>query len=226
MNVREVLNSILYVSTTGCQRSALPKDLAPKSTAHDYFIMLDRCGTLKRIHEALYIAAREQAGKEVSPTTAIVDSQNAKAAKNGGSGHDPQGYDAGKNVTGRKRHTLVDTLGLLLNVIVLPANIQDRHAAIDLLRRTRSRFPFIERIFADGGYAGAKTAAMVGSTGCWKIEIVERSDAHCFVILPKRWLVERTFAWVSRNRRRMQEFEHYVSTAATFVRLTRQTACS
>lgn len=123
-----------------------------------------------------------------------------------------------------------------MNVSVLPADIQDRHAAIDLLKRTRSRFPFIERIFGDGGYAGAKTAAAVRSTGCWKIEIVKRSDAHRFVVLPKRWIVERTFAWISRNRRLMREFERYASTAAAFVRLamirlmlkrlTRPTNCS
>jgi transposase len=123
-----------------------------------------------------------------------------------------------------------------LNVDVLPADIQDRHAVINLLKQTRSRFPFIERIFADGGYAGAKTAAAVRSTGCWKIEIVKRSDAHRFVVLPKRWIVERTFAWISRNRRLMREFERYAGTAAAFVRLamirlmlkrlTRPTNCS
>lgn len=123
-----------------------------------------------------------------------------------------------------------------MNVDVLPADIQDRHAVINLLKQTRSRFPFIERIFADGGYAGAKTAAAVRSTGCWKIEIVKRSDAHRFVVLPKRWIVERTFAWISRNRRLMREFERYAGTAAAFVRLamirlmlkrlTRPTNCS
>jgi len=123
-----------------------------------------------------------------------------------------------------------------LNVSVLPADVQDRQAAIDLLKRTRSRFPFIERVFADGGYAGAKTAAAVRSTGCWKIEIVKRSDAHRFVVLPKRWIVERTFAWISRNRRLTREFERYASTTAAFVRLamirimlkrlTRPTGCS
>jgi transposase len=137
---------------------------------------------------------------------------------------------------GRKRHILVDTLGHLLNVVVLPADFQDRHAAIDLLKRTRSRFPFVERIFADGGYAGAKTAAMVPSTGYWKIEIVKRYDAHHFVVLRKCWIVERTFAWFTRNRRLMREFERYASTAAAFVRLamirlmlkrlTRPSACS
>jgi len=123
-----------------------------------------------------------------------------------------------------------------LNVAVLPADIQDRRAVINLLKPTRARFPFIERIFADGGYAGAKTAAAVRSTGCWKIEIVKRSDAQRFVVLPKRWIVERTFAWISRNRRLMREFERYAGTAAAFVRLamirlmlkrlTRPTNCS
>lgn len=119
---------------------------------------------------------------------------------------------------------------------MLPADIQDRHAAIDLLKQTRSRFPFVERIYADGGYSGAKTAALVRSTGCWKIEIVKRSDAHRFVVLPKRWIVERTFAWISRNRRLTREFERYASTAVAFIRLamirlmlkrlTRPSACS
>jgi len=119
---------------------------------------------------------------------------------------------------------------------VLPADIQDRHAARDLLKQTRSRFPFVERIYADGGYSGAKTAAMVRSTGCWKIEIVKRSDAHRFVVLPKHWILERTFAWISRNRRLTREFKRYASRAVAFVRLamirimlkclTRPSACS
>jgi putative transposase len=214
-----VLNSISCVLATGCQWSALSKDLAPKSTAHDYFIMLDRSGALRRIHKALCIAAREQAGKEASSTAAIIHSQSAKAAQKRGSKIDPQGYDSGKKVTGRKRHIFVVTLGLLLNIIVLPADIQDRHAANDLLKQIRSRFPFVERIYADGGYSGSKTAAMVCSTGCWKIETVKRSDAHRFVVLPKRWIVERVFAWISRNRRLMREFERYAITAVVFVRL-------
>jgi transposase len=106
----------------------------------------------------------------------------------------------------------------LLNVIVLPADIQDRHAANNLLKQTRYRFPFVERIYADEGYSGAKTAAMVRSTGCWKIEIVKRSDAHHFVVLPKRWIVERTFAWISRNGRLKREFERYAITTAAFLR--------
>jgi len=132
---------------------------------------------------------------------------------------DPQGFDAGKKVTGRKRHILVDTLGLLLGVGVLPANIQDRDGARALLQSARRRFPFIAKIFADAGYQGPKMARTIAATGCWKIEIVKRSDAKGFLVLPKRWIVERTLAWISRNRRLMRDFERYATTVAAFVRL-------
>ncbi|WOJ91638.1 IS5 family transposase (plasmid) [Methylocapsa polymorpha] len=219
VNLREVLNAIFYVLATGCQWQALPKDLPPKSTAHHYFMLWDWDGTLERIHEALYVAVREAAGREASPTAAIIDSQTAKAAQKGGSALDPQGYDAGKKDTGRKRHILVDTLGLLLGVSVLPANIQDRDGASDLLREARRRFPFVERIFADAGYQGPKMAKVAAGGGRWKIEIVKRSDPHRFVVLPKRWVVERSLAWISRNRRLMRDFECYAATVAAFVRL-------
>src|ERR1700675_94914 len=137
----------------------------------------------------------------------------------GGSTLDPQGFDAGKKVTGRKRHILVDTLGLLLNVAVHPANVQDRDGAGDLLRTARRSFPFIERIFADAGYQGPKMARVVAKTGSWALQIVKRSDAHRFVVLPKRWIVERTFAWISRNRRLARDFERYARTVAAFFRL-------
>ena len=141
VNVREVLNAVFYVLATGCQWQALPKDLPPRSTVHHYFIMWDRDGTLVRIHDALYIAVREAAGREASPSAAIIRQPKCKGSSKGGSSLDPQGFDAGKKVTGRKRHILVDTLGLLLGVSVLPANIQDRDGAHDLLRKARRRFP-------------------------------------------------------------------------------------
>ena len=156
VNVREVLNGIFYVLWTGCQWSALPKDLPPKSTAHHYFMLWDWDGTLERIHHALYVAVRDREGREASPSAAVIDSQSAKGAQKGGASLDPQGFDAGKKVTGRKRHILVDTLGLLLSVIVHPADVQDRDGARELLRTARRSFPFIETIFADGGYQGAE----------------------------------------------------------------------
>ena len=132
---------------------------------------------------------------------------------------DPSGYDAGKKVKGRKRHILVDTLGLLLSVVVHPADIQDRDGAYEVLRQARRLFPFIERIFADGGYRGDKMARVVAHTGTWKLEIVRRSVAAGFEVLPKRWIVERTFAWISRCRRLAKDFERYARTTIAFVRL-------
>ena len=133
---------------------------------------------------------------------------------------DPQGYDAGKKVTGRKRHILVDTLGLLLSVAVHPADIQDRDGVAFVLNAsTRALFPFLERIFADGGYQGPRAAAAAAATGKWIIEIVKRNELHNFVVLPKRWIVERTLAWISRNRRLARDFERYARSVAAFVRL-------
>jgi transposase len=107
----------------------------------------------------------------------------------------------------------------LLSVAVHPANLQDRDGAGDLLRTARRSFPFIERIFADAGYQGPKMAKVVAKTGLWSLQIVKRSDAHRFVVLPKRWIVERTFAWISRNRRLARDFERYARTVAAFFRL-------
>ena len=120
---------------------------------------------------------------------------------------------------GRKRHVLVDTLGLLLSVDVHAANVQDRDGGETLLRQARRRFPFIERIIGDGGYQGSKMTALVAHTGAWRLEIVKRSDMHRFVVLPKRWIVERTLAWISRNRRLSRDYERHTRTAAAFIRL-------
>ena len=218
VDVREVLNAVFYVLSTGCQWKAMPKDLPPKSTTYFYFTLWDWDGTLERIHDALYIAVRERAGREASPTVAIIDPQTSKAAQKGALHSTRRALMLARR-SGRKRHILVDTLGFLLGVSVHAADVQDRDGAHDLLRRTRRRFPFVERIFADGGYQGPKMAKSVAATGSWKIEIVKRSDLHRFVVLPKRWIVERTFAWISRNRRLMRDFERYTRTVAAFVRL-------
>lgn len=140
VDVRDVLNAIFYVLATGCQWEALPKDLPPKSTAHFYFMLWDWDGTLDRIHDALYVMAREAAGREASPSSAIIEPKAPRPLKRGFA-LDPQGYDAGKKVTGRKRHILVDTFGLLLSVSILSGDIQDRDGTRGLLRATRRRFP-------------------------------------------------------------------------------------
>ena len=158
VNVREVLNGIFYVLWTGCQWKALPKDLPPKSTVHDYSQLWTGMALWNASDDALYLAVREQEGREASPTAAIIDSQTRKGCSKRGALLDPSGYDAGKKVKGRKRHILSTHWSLLSSVVVHPADVQDRDGAFHLLRRARRMFPFIERIFADGGYAGQKMA--------------------------------------------------------------------
>ena len=210
VKVREVVNAIFYVLSTGCQWKALPKDLPPKSTAHFYFMLWDWDGTLERIHEALYVAMREAAGREASPTAAIIDSQSVKTTEAGG----PRGYDAGKKINGRKRHALVDTDGRGLVLEPHPADIQDRNGGGPLLRVSRRIFPFIRRVFADSGYAGEKiaTATLI------VVEIVRKNpDQIGFAVNPRRWVVERFFAWIGRNRRLAKDFEATIASARAFL---------
>jgi transposase len=220
VNLREVVNAIFYVLSSGCQWRMLPKDFPPRSTVHEYLMLWEWDGTLNRIHHALYVQVRELAGKEASPTAAIIDSQSVKAAEKGGANIDPTGYDAGKKVKGIKRHIVVDTLGMMLAGQIQPANVQDRDGALPLLKEARRLFPFVEKIFADGGYRGQATAAAVAALGEWELEIVKRSDvAKGFVVLPKRWIVERTFGWLGRCRRLAKHFENLTRMALAFLRL-------
>ena len=220
VNVREVVNAIYYVLSTGCQWRALPKDFPPRSTVHEYFKLWDWDGTLERIHFALFVQVRDLAGKEASPTAAIIDSQSVKSAERGGAEIDSIGYDAGKKVKGIKRHVVVDTLGMMLVGQIQPADVQDRDGALPVLAEARRLFPFIERIFADGGYQGAATAAAVAQIGAWDLEIVKRSDtAKGFVVLPKRWIVERTLSWIGRCRRLSKHVENLARSALAFLRL-------
>jgi putative transposase len=161
------------------------------------------------------VAAREQAGREASPTAGIVDSQSVRTTEAGG----PRGYDAGKKINGRKRHILVDTLGLLLVVVIHTANIQDRDGLALVCRRLRRRFPWLRLIFADGGYQG-ETAACAAAQERLRLQIVKREPGtRGFAVLPKRWLVERTFAWLGRNHRLAKDFEATLVSAATMVHL-------
>ena len=183
-------------------------------------MLWDWDGTLERVHHALYVATRKREGREASPTAAIIDSQSAKAARKGDPRLTRRALMRPKKVTGRKRHILVDTLGLLLNVVVHSAAMQDRDGALLVLnRRTRRFFPFIKCIFADAGYRGPKTAAAIAKTDTWKLTIVQRDELHRFVVLPKRWIVERTLAWISHSRRLARDFERYARSAAAFIRL-------
>ena len=219
VNVREVLNAVFYVLWTGCQWKALPKDLPPRSTVWEYLDLWEWDGTLEpHPSRALCRGAGEgRSGGE--PDDGDHRQPDRQRSPQRGASLDPSGYDAGKKVTGRKRHILTDTLGLLLAVIVHPPSVQDRDGAEALLREARRTFPFIERIIADAGYQGRKMEAAMARTGTWTLQIVRRCDRHRFVVLPKRWIVERTLAWISRNRRLARDYERHARKAAAFVRL-------
>src|SRR5271155_5023525 len=175
--MREVVNGLMYVLSTGCQWRAIPKDLPPKSTVYDYFDLWTYDGTLERIHHTPYEQCREQGQREASPTAAIIDSQSVKKRRKRGACIDPHGYDAGKKIKGKKRHVLVDMLGLLLHAIVHSAGIQDRDGGIDLLATMKGLFPFLEKLFADSAYQGPLFAnALAKILPHLETEIVKRSD--------------------------------------------------
>jgi putative transposase len=168
------------------------------------------------ILKVLRSAERKRVGKDPQPTAAIMDSQSVKTTEE--SAH-PSGYDAHKNVKGRKRHLLVDTLGLLLSVYVSPADVQDRGGAQGLLAGLKPLLPRLKKIWADGAYSGEKLAGWCQEQGGWELEIVERrsADTEGFVVLPRRWIVERTLGWLMRNRRLSKDYERLVQTSETFI---------
>ena len=221
VDLREVMNGIMYVLSTGCQWRAVPKDLPPRSTPFDYLNLWSWDGTLDRMHHALYVECREQSEREASPTAAIIDSRSVKSAEKGGAWIDPHGYDAGKKIKGKKRHILVDTLGLLLHAIVHGADVQDRDGGIMLLATMFGMHPFLRKLFADAAYQGpAFHNGMARILPHLETEIVKRSDhAKGFEVLPKRWIVERTIAWLNRCRRLAKDWENLNRKGLAFLRL-------
>jgi transposase len=179
-----------------------------------------RDGVWEAIWAELHIALRERMGREASPSAAVLDSQSIKSAENRGGKDNQVGYDAGKQVMGRKMHALVDSEGLPMRVVVHSAAIHDRDAAELVLDKTRRRFPWLELIWADGGFNAWQVDAAVAKAPLLRIEIVKRSDnMKGFVVLPRRWVVERTLSWFGRNRRLAKDFENLAETLATFVTL-------
>jgi transposase len=215
---RVVLDAIFYVLRSGCQWRMLPHDLVPFDAAHRWFTTWRTNGTWDTVHDQLRRQVRTRAGRDPEPSAAIVDAQSIKSSEGG----QAVGFDAGKKTTGRKRHLITDTLGLILVVMVTSASVQDRPGGRAILARLAAAFRTVAVVWADGGYANSVDDGLLSWAKAQLglvVEIVERADgAKGFTVLPRRWVAERTFAWLVRNRRLARDYERLTANSETMIK--------
>jgi transposase len=215
---RTLVNAIFYVDRSGCAWRYLPKEYGPWQTVYGYFRQWSQDWTWTFIHDTMRDWLRKTEGRNVTPTAAIVDSQSVKTPDQAGE----RGYDAGKKIKGRKRHVAVDTLGLVLAIVITSAAVQDRDAAKTLIKGLLKMFGRLQIIWADGGYLGAlvRWVKQQKPFGKLRLEIVRRCDkAKGFKVLPKRWIVERTFGWFTKSRRLCRDYEVRLDHSQAMIRI-------